>query len=248
MTVLDSPDGQGGSIVLPPPRAIVFDWDNTLVDTWPNIIHTMNATLAAMGQAVWSAAEARRRIARSLRDSFPELFGDRWQEAREIFYAELERSHLAMLTPLPGAAEVLKTFHDSGTPMAVVSNKTGAYLRKEIAHLGLGGAIPVGFRRGRPSPRQARAGCGSGLFGACGSCSGRGYLVCWRQSGGRRSRPRRRLRVDLCAGGRPPWASLRVFAVCGDRRLPRVAVVGGADRQTGNSTLSPMAEGSMPSG
>lgn len=128
--------GQGRTISLPPPRAIVFDWDNTLVDTWPNIIHTMNATLSAMGQPVWSAEEARRRIARSLRDSFPDLFGDRWQEAREIFYAELERSHLDMLTPLPGAAEVLRTFDDSGVPMAVVSNKTGAYLRKEIAHLG----------------------------------------------------------------------------------------------------------------
>jgi phosphoglycolate phosphatase len=121
-----------------PPRAIVFDWDNTLVDTWPNIIHTMNVTLAAMGHAVWTEAEARRRIARSLRDSFPEIFGDRWPEAREIFYAELERSHLAMLSPLPGSAEVLRRFDENGLPLAVVSNKTGAYLRKEVAHLGWG--------------------------------------------------------------------------------------------------------------
>ncbi len=130
--------GQGPETPLLSPRAIVFDWDNTLVDTWPNIIHTMNVTLLAMGHVPWSVEEARRRIARSLRDSFPELFGDRWQKAREIFYAELERSHLAMLTPLPGVAEVLDAFHGQGLPMAVVSNKTGGYLRKEIEHLGWG--------------------------------------------------------------------------------------------------------------
>ncbi|MBN2751847.1 MAG: HAD-IA family hydrolase [Rhodospirillaceae bacterium] len=120
--------------LLSQPRAIVFDWDNTLVDTWPNIIHTMNVTLAAMGHAVWTNEDARQRIARSLRDSFPDLFGDRWKDAREIFYAELERSHIAMLTPLPGVADVLGLFSD--LPMAVVSNKTGEYLRKEVAHLG----------------------------------------------------------------------------------------------------------------
>jgi len=140
-----------------PPKAIVFDWDNTLVDTWPNIIHTMNVTLAAMGQATWAPEEAHRRIARSLRDSFPELFGSRWQEARDIFYAELERSHIAMLTPLPGAAEVLRGFAEAGLPMAVVSNKTGDYLRKEIAHLGWGERFQAVFGAGdltrdKPAP------------------------------------------------------------------------------------------------
>ncbi len=147
--------GQGAPLAAP--RAIVFDWDNTLVDTWPNIIHTMNVTLAAMGQAPWTAEEAHRRIARSLRDSFPELFGERWQEAREIFYAELERSHLAMLSPLPGSAEVLRRFDEGGLPLAVVSNKTGDYLRKEIAHLGWGPRFRAIFGAGdmprdKPAP------------------------------------------------------------------------------------------------
>lgn len=122
--------------LLPPPRAIIFDWDNTLVDTWPNIVHTMNVTLAAMGHAPWTAEEAKRRIARSLRESFPELFGDRWEEARDIFYAELERAHLDMLAPLAGSADVLGHFHAAAVPMAVVSNKTAIYLHREVAHLG----------------------------------------------------------------------------------------------------------------
>lgn len=121
---------------LPPPRAIVFDWDNTLVDTWPVITATMNVTLIAMGHEPWSPAEAKRRIARSLRESFPELFGDRWEDARDVFYAELERGHLERLTPLPGAEAALKHFGARGVPLAVVSNKTARYLHREVAHLG----------------------------------------------------------------------------------------------------------------
>lgn len=120
----------------PGPKAILFDWDNTLVDTWPCIIHTMNATLHAMGHAAWSAQEAKQRIAKSLRDTFPVLFGDRWEDARDIFYAELEKCHLNMLTLLPDVDETLRFFEDRKIPVGIISNKTGRYLRAEINALG----------------------------------------------------------------------------------------------------------------
>ena len=122
---------------MPPfPQAVLFDWDNTLVDTWPCIIHAMNHTLEAMGHAPWSEAEARARIARSLRDAFPELFGERWEEARGVFYAAFSRVHLDMLVALPAAAEALEALKALGVPLGIVSNKTGAYLRQEVEHLG----------------------------------------------------------------------------------------------------------------
>lgn len=119
-----------------PPAAVIFDWDNTLVDSWPNLIRIMNATLAAMGRPTWTPDEAKRRISKSLRDSFPVLFGGEWERAREIFYAELESSHLAMLRTLPDAGRAIGHFRSLGIPLAVVSNKTGDYLRREVAHLG----------------------------------------------------------------------------------------------------------------
>lgn len=147
----------GAEAALPQPRAIVFDWDNTLVDTWPNIVHTMNVTLVAMGQAPWTALEAKQRIARSLRESFPELFGDRWEYARDVFYAELERAHLAMLSPLSGSEETLARFAGLGVPMAVVSNKTSVYLHREVEHLGWGRYFKAVFGAGdmphdKPAP------------------------------------------------------------------------------------------------
>jgi phosphoglycolate phosphatase len=118
------------------PAAIIFDWDNTLVDTFPTIHAAMNHVLVAMGQEPWTLAQTHDRVKASLRDRFPVLFGDRWQEARDIFYQAFQRFHLEQLAPLSGAAQALEDFHGMGLTMAVVSNKTGDYLRREATHLG----------------------------------------------------------------------------------------------------------------
>ncbi len=121
---------------LTPPKAVLFDWDNTLVDTWPCIGKATNITLATMGHLTWTEAEIRERVAGSLRDTFPKIYGDRWEEAREVYYGAFEAVHLETLIPLPGAEDLLRTAKDAGVIMGVVSNKTGKYLRQEVSHLG----------------------------------------------------------------------------------------------------------------
>lgn len=118
------------------PRAVIFDWDNTLVDSWNCILAAMNATLRAMGLAEWTMAEARDRVALSMRDSFPQLFGERWEEARDIFYSTFRAIHLDHLKPLPGATRMLAELAEQNIYLAVVSNKNGAFLRKEAQTLG----------------------------------------------------------------------------------------------------------------
>ncbi len=118
------------------PRAILFDWDNTLVDNWPAIREAYNATLAAFGHAPWTLDETKLRMRRSLRDSFPELFGARWEEARTIFYRIFEARHLEALQAMPGAEAALAAFAAAEIYLGVVSNKSGRILRKEAAHLG----------------------------------------------------------------------------------------------------------------
>ena len=60
---------------LPPPAAIIWDWDNTLVDGWAAIAGGLNAAFAAFGLPLWTTEEVRGRVRRSLRESFPEMFG-----------------------------------------------------------------------------------------------------------------------------------------------------------------------------
>lgn len=118
------------------PRIIIFDWDNTLVDSWHCIHVSMNATLADMGHEPWTLEEAQRRVALSLRNAFPALFGDRWEQARDIYYGHYAAMHMELLKPLPGAQAMLENLADLGVRLAVVSNKTGSFLRTEARHLG----------------------------------------------------------------------------------------------------------------
>ena len=122
---------------LPPnPRAVLFDWDNTLVDTWGVIHDSLNTTLAAMETPLWTLAETKHKVRRSLRDTFPEMFGDRWEEARDIFYRRFREIHLEKLEARPGALDLIQVLAEAGVYLGVVSNKSGDHLRAEAAHLG----------------------------------------------------------------------------------------------------------------
>ena len=121
---------------LKPPRAVLFDWDNTLVDTWPTIVECYHDTFTALGHTPWTADEVRDRAHGSLRDVFPRLFGAQAAQAERVFYETFYRIHLDRLTALPGAAELLAHCRERGCYVAVVSNKVGDNLRAELSHLG----------------------------------------------------------------------------------------------------------------
>ncbi len=117
------------------PDAILFDWDNTLVDGWAAIQAGLNAAFRAFSLPEWSHEQVLANVRRSLRESFPELFGAEWERAREIFYAAVRATHLQVLKPMPGAFAAVRAAASLG-PAAVVSNKQGPLLRAEAAHLG----------------------------------------------------------------------------------------------------------------
>ncbi|MFN4087426.1 MAG: HAD family hydrolase [Alphaproteobacteria bacterium] len=119
-----------------PPRAVLFDWDGTLVDNWPVIRLALNDTLVAWGREPWSMQEVMERVSQSQRDSFPLLFGDTWEAARDHFYARFEEHHLAGLELLPEVVETLDALREAQVWIGLVSNKRGDYLRREVSYLG----------------------------------------------------------------------------------------------------------------
>ena len=119
------------------PRAVIFDWDNTLVDVWGSVTDAVNAVRAAFGQEPpWTAEETRGHSARSARSLFLEWYGDEWPKAHKIFYDHYQQSHLLHIRPLPFAEELLLWLKAQNIPSFVVSNKRGEILRQEAAHLG----------------------------------------------------------------------------------------------------------------
>lgn len=121
---------------VPRPRAILFDWDNTLVDSWATIHHALTIVRTAMDLPPWSLEETRSRVRLSLRESFPQYFGARWEEARRIYLDAFAAIHLERLAPLPGSGALLRALSATGIFLGVVSNKTGALLRREAERLG----------------------------------------------------------------------------------------------------------------
>jgi len=116
------------------PSILLYDWDNTLVDGWAAITAALNAVFSSFEQPLWSVDDTRNRVRVSLRESFPVMFGARWEFARDLFYATLSQDHLRHVHPMPGAEAVLAA--GTGWPQGVVSNKAGAFLRREVTHLG----------------------------------------------------------------------------------------------------------------
>jgi phosphoglycolate phosphatase len=122
---------------LAPPRTLLFDWDNTLVSTWPVIHRALEETFLHFGLQPWTLEQVKERVARSMREAFPELFGARAEEAA-LCYQERYRAHqLAGLEPLPGARELLEWARTlPALRVGIVSNKRSDALHREITHLG----------------------------------------------------------------------------------------------------------------
>ena len=116
------------------PKAVIFDWDNTLVDTWPLIHKAIDNTMEKMGHKKWGLEKVRNNVHKSMRESFPEIFGDKWQEAGE-FYKENYRSIHLNIQLLPDATTLLDELVKQEITCFVVSNKMGPTLREEIINL-----------------------------------------------------------------------------------------------------------------
>ncbi|HEU0117830.1 MAG TPA: HAD family hydrolase [Alphaproteobacteria bacterium] len=118
------------------PKAIIFDWDNTLVDSWPAIMDAINQTRKHYGLETWSLPEIKKNCTRAARDSFPEWFGEEWEVAYAYYYNAFDkvRKQYGIVT-MPGATELLKYLNEKEVPCFIVSNKRGDYLRIEIAQL-----------------------------------------------------------------------------------------------------------------
>ena len=119
------------------PRAVVFDWDNTLVDSWEAIAEAINFTRCKFNLDVWSMDQIHVNCTRAARDSFPEWFGpDQWEEAYAVYYACFDKVRQRVgIQKKPGAEELIEYFRSQSIPLFVVSNKRGDYLREEASHL-----------------------------------------------------------------------------------------------------------------
>lgn len=119
------------------PSLVIFDWDNTLVDSFALLHRSYNAMLAHFDKPIWDEAEARKGIRLSAKDSFPDMFGaDNFDEAMRVFYQEIDAHHLQETHAIAGAKTLLAHLKTAQIPACVFSNKTDRLLNPEIDHMG----------------------------------------------------------------------------------------------------------------
>ncbi len=127
------------TISLAKPQAILFDWDNTLVDAWSLIYKATHNTFVKYGKKPWSFEETKINVHRSLKEIMPILFPTNYEEAGKFYknsYAELMHE----IRPLPHAVEALEMLNEQNIKCAIISNKTVDYVFQEaetlkISHL-----------------------------------------------------------------------------------------------------------------
>jgi phosphoglycolate phosphatase len=140
------------------PRAVLFDFDGTLADSYPAITASVNHVRAAHGLPPLDEVEVRRHVGRGpsylLTHTVPG--GDPTADV-----ARYRAHHPAVMRAgtrlLPGAAKAVAALIASGRSVGVCSNKPRAFTRDLLEYLGLAASIdlilgPEDVARPKPAP------------------------------------------------------------------------------------------------
>lgn len=107
-------------------KAILFDFDGTLVDSAPGIVKTMEETFKRMAIMVPSDEEMRATIGMPLRDALQKLgqLNDADADKATALYRELFPIYeVGYIKVFPHVAETLDKLHERGMRMAIVTSR-----------------------------------------------------------------------------------------------------------------------------
>lgn len=116
-------------------KAIIFDWDGTLVNTCGLILNAHNHVRSHYNHPLWTMDDFLGRASQSAREYYPTVYGDKAEEAQKVLYDYVEEHHLKFLKPMDHVELLFDYIHQSNVPMAVVSNKRHKTLYVEADHV-----------------------------------------------------------------------------------------------------------------
>jgi phosphoglycolate phosphatase len=161
--------------VRPHLRAVLFDLDGTLLDTAADITTALNAALAGQELAPFSVATVRKLIGRGVPTLIERALARLGAAGSHADAGRLQRDYHARYTQLndagdfsarayPGVGDGLRTLHERGLRVAVVTNKPHAAARSLLEHLDLLGWVDVvvggdSCARRKPHPEPLLTAC-----------------------------------------------------------------------------------------
>ncbi len=139
-------------------KAVMFDFDGTIADTLPAILTALNATMRRFGYAERTLGDVQAFIGNGSRKlvmrSMPEAARTPATVNRVLadYNASYEAHHLETVETYPGVDALIRSLHEAGIKVGVLSNKQDPMLRGLCAQL-LPGAVDlvIGQREGYPT-------------------------------------------------------------------------------------------------
>lgn len=114
------------------PKLICYDWDNTLVNTQPITLVSMNMLYKKYGLPELTVLDVIKINGYCFADVFKAQFGKKYADAIQDEYQVLYDNYAKdALQPLAYARETLRKFRDAGIKQCVMSNKPGHIVRRE---------------------------------------------------------------------------------------------------------------------
>jgi phosphoglycolate phosphatase len=158
-----------------PLRGVLFDLDGTLLDTAADIARALNRALAERNWPPLPVSDVVRMIGRGspiLIERAAAALGQPLTPAVQAamverffeFYGALEEANESDARPYPGVAETLRTLHEAGLSIAVVTNKQERFAKALLHRLELAGWVDliVGgdtCERRKPDPQPLLHAC-----------------------------------------------------------------------------------------
>ncbi len=118
-------------------KVILWDWDNTLVDTFGAIFAAQNEMRKHFNLPEWSKEESKKAMNTSGRNLIKDMLGEEKAAEARAVYLEAYARHSASLSLKEGATTVLTAAKELGFVNILASNKAGHLLRQEVQAMGI---------------------------------------------------------------------------------------------------------------
>lgn len=118
------------------PQLIIFDYDNTLVDSWPQDFQTSNDVFQALGCPPMDALEMLQNPHTPAVTAIMERTGLPYEKVKKTYNAIYNIIHQDIAPPLPGAHALLELIKRMGILTAVISNKEHDLLQDTLRKIG----------------------------------------------------------------------------------------------------------------
>jgi phosphoglycolate phosphatase len=134
--LVDKPFQHLCSSTLKKPKLVIFDYDNTLVDSWPQDFKASNAALKALGLQEMEVTEMLMHPHVPAVKAIVEKSGLSYGCVKETYNRIYEQMHETLAPPLPGAESLLQFLKAKDITTAVISNKEHDLLHKTLERNG----------------------------------------------------------------------------------------------------------------